>query len=381
MTEAYFCGMTDTKQIRGSLHLQDGRVFDGWIIGFDAGQCGGELCFNTSMTGYQEMFSDPSYKGQLLVHNYVHLGNYGAYASDQESGDVQISGVIVRNFSEKHSRPMADSTLQEYMLARRLMGIRGVDTRALVRHIRHAGAMNAVILSHQALNGQKADVLAQKALEDLPRMAGLDLSAQVTTAQPYRLASALDGSAYRVAVMDYGVKQNMLNHLTRRGCDLQIFPAHTGLEDVLAYQPQGILFSNGPGDPAAMPNQVAVIRGLMDRQIPMMGICLGHQLMARAAGLETFKMHNGHRGSNHPVQNLRLNRSEITSQNHGFAVDLDQARSATALELTHINLNDQTVEGLAWRDLPAFSVQYHPESNPGPHDSHYLFDDFVAMMA
>lgn len=374
--------MAAKNEIRGSLHLQDGRVFDGWIIGYDAGHCGGELCFNTSMTGYQEMFTDPSYKGQLLVHNYVHLGNYGAYAADQESGAVQISGVIVRNFSEKHSRPMADSSLQDYMLAKRLMGIRGVDTRALVRHIRHAGAMNAVMVSHQALDGEDAVAFAQRALEALPRMAGLDLSAQVTTAQPYRMASALDGRrAHRVAVMDYGVKQNMLHHLTRRGCDLQIFPAHSTLDEVLAFQPQGILFSNGPGDPAAMTDQVEVIRGLMGHQIPMMGICLGHQLMARAAGLDTFKMHNGHRGSNHPVQNLRLNRSEITSQNHGFAVDLEQARSATNLELTHINLNDQTVEGLAWRDLPAFSVQYHPESNPGPHDSHYLFDDFVALMA
>lgn len=374
--------MAAKNEIRGSLHLQDGRVFDGWIIGYDAGHCGGELCFNTSMTGYQEMFTDPSYKGQLLVHNYVHLGNYGAFAADQESGAVQISGVIVRNFSEKHSRPMADSSLQDYMLAKRLMGIRGVDTRALVRHIRHAGAMNAVMVSHQALDGEDAVAFAQRALEALPRMAGLDLSAQVTTAQPYRMASALDGRrAHRVAVMDYGVKQNMLHHLTRRGCDLQIFPAHSTLDEVLAFQPQGILFSNGPGDPAAMTDQVEVIRGLMGHQIPMMGICLGHQLMARAAGLDTFKMHNGHRGSNHPVQNLRLNRSEITSQNHGFAVDLEQARSATNLELTHINLNDQTVEGLAWRDLPAFSVQYHPESNPGPHDSHYLFDDFVALMA
>ncbi|MFZ9681079.1 MAG: glutamine-hydrolyzing carbamoyl-phosphate synthase small subunit [Bacteroidia bacterium] len=373
--------MAAKNEIRGSLHLQDGRVFDGWIIGYDAGHCGGELCFNTSMTGYQEMFTDPSYKGQLLVHNYVHLGNYGAYAADQESGAVQISGVIVRNFSEKHSRPMADSSLQDYMLAKRLMGIRGVDTRALVRHIRHAGAMNAVMVSHQALDGADAGAFAQRALEALPRMAGLDLSAQVTTAQPYRIASALDGRAHRVAVMDYGVKQNMLHHLTRRGCDLQIFPAHSTLDEVMAFQPQGILFSNGPGDPAAMTDQVEVIRGLMGHQIPMMGICLGHQLMARAAGLDTFKMHNGHRGSNHPIQNLRLNRSEITSQNHGFAVDLEQARSATNLELTHINLNDQTVEGLAWRDLPAFSVQYHPESNPGPHDSHYLFDDFVALMA
>jgi carbamoyl-phosphate synthase small subunit len=374
--------MAAKNEIRGSLHLQDGRVFDGWIIGYDAGHCGGELCFNTSMTGYQEMFTDPSYKGQLLVHNYVHLGNYGAYAADQESGAVQISGVIVRNFSEKHSRPMADSSLQDYMLAKRLMGIRGVDTRALVRHIRHAGAMNAVMVSHQVLDGEDAGAFAQRALEALPRMAGLDLSAQVTTAQPYRMASALDGRrAHRVAVMDYGVKQNMLHHLTRRGCDLQIFPAHSTLDEVLAFQPQGILFSNGPGDPAAMTDQVEIIRGLMGHQIPMMGICLGHQLMARAAGLDTFKMHNGHRGSNHPVQNLRLNRSEITSQNHGFAVDLEQARSATNLELTHINLNDQTVEGLAWSDLPAFSVQYHPESNPGPHDSHYLFDDFVALMA
>ena len=372
--------MTAPLPTPGSLHLQDGRIFEGWIIGWDAGICGGELCFNTSMTGYQEMFTDPSYRGQMLIHNFVHLGNYGAYAPDQESERVQISGVVVRNFSEKHSRLMADSSLQDYMVQNQLMGIRGIDTRALVRHIRNSGAMNAVILSHKDPVGDQGQ-RAQKALENLPAMAGLDLSAMVTTVEPFRMASTLPGTPKRVVVMDYGVKRNMLQHLTNRGCELQVLPASATFEEVMACEPQGILLSNGPGDPAAMDMQVAVVRTLLERKIPLMGICLGHQLLARAAGLETFKMHNGHRGSNHPVQNLRRNRSEITSQNHGFAVNLEQTKEASHLELTHINLNDHTVEGLALRESPAFSVQYHPESNPGPHDSHYLFDDFVAMMA
>ncbi|MEY3246859.1 MAG: glutamine-hydrolyzing carbamoyl-phosphate synthase small subunit [Bacteroidota bacterium] len=371
--------MTLPMSTPGSLHLQDGRIFEGWIVGFDAGNCGGELCFNTSMTGYQEMFTDPSYRGQMLVHNFVHLGNYGAYAADQESDRVQISGVVVRNFTEKHSRLMADSSLQDYMVRNRLMGIRGVDTRALVRHIRNSGAMNAVILSHKGLDGDH-HYHAQKALQDLPSMVGLDLSALVTTAESYRMESVIPGTPKQVVVMDYGVKRNMLHHLTQRGCELRVLPASATIEDVMACGPQGVLLSNGPGDPAAMDHQVGVVRGLLERRVPLMGICLGHQLLARAAGLDTFKMHNGHRGSNHPVLNLRNNRSEITSQNHGFAVNLEQTKAASHLELTHINLNDQTVEGLALRDRPAFSVQYHPESNPGPHDSHYLFDDFVSMM-
>jgi len=368
----------------GTLVLADGTCFEGKIIGSDQGISGGELCFNTGMTGYQEMFTDPSYKGQLLVHNFVHLGNYGAYASDTESSRVQISGVIARNFSNKHSRLMADSSLADYMVAQGVMGIEGIDTRALVRHIRSHGAMNAVIVSASA--GEHRLELGAKALASLPTMSGLNLAPQVSTATPYRLfPEPKDGPEvqtplYRVAVMDYGVKKNMLQHLRQRGCELMVFPSSSTLEQILDYAPHGVMLSNGPGDPSAMNQEVQVVKALVER-LPVFGICLGHQLLARASGLETFKMHNGHRGSNHPVRNLRRNHSEITAQNHGFAVQMDALAGHPHVELTHVNLNDQTVEGIAWKDRPAFSVQYHPESNPGPHDSLYLFDDFVQSMA
>jgi len=367
----------------GTLVLADGTFFEGKIIGSDKGISGGELCFNTGMTGYQEMFTDPSYKGQLLIHNFVHLGNYGAFASDTESAEVQISGVIVRNFLNKHSRLMADSSLGEYMAGQGVMGIEGIDTRALVRHIRSRGAMNAVLVSASA--GLDRLELGNQALKVLPEMAGLNLAPQVSTPMAYRLSPEATQTTdaqtplRRVAVMDYGVKRNILQHLRYRNCELMIFPSSSTVEQVLDFKPDGVMLSNGPGDPSAMNAEVQVVRELVDR-LPVFGICLGHQLLARAAGLETFKMHNGHRGSNHPVRNLRRNRSEITAQNHGFAVKMDALSDHPAVELTHINLNDHTVEGLAWKDRPTFSVQYHPEANPGPHDSLYLFDDFVRIM-
>ena len=367
----------------GTLVLADGTCFEGKIIGSDQGLKGGELCFNTGMTGYQEMFTDPSYRGQLLIHNFVHLGNYGAYASDTESSQVQISGVIARNFSNKHSRLMADATLGDYMVAQGVMGIEGIDTRALVRHIRSFGAMNAVVVSASA--GENRLELGVQALANLPTMSGLNLAHQVSTPTPYKLSPEAMGrndvqsSIIRVAVMDYGVKRNMLQHLRQRGCELMVFPSSSTLEQILDYAPHGVMLSNGPGDPSAMIQEVQVVKELVDR-LPVFGICLGHQLLARAAGLETFKMHNGHRGSNHPVRNLRRNHSEITAQNHGFAVQMDTLANHPHVELTHVNLNDQTVEGIAWKERPAFSVQYHPESNPGPHDSLYLFDDFVHSM-
>lgn len=367
----------------GILLLADGTLWEGQIVGLDKGIMGGELCFNTGMTGYQEMFTDPSYKGQLLIHNFVHLGNYGAYHADMESDGVQISGVISRNFSNKHSRLMTDSPLGEYMVEQGVMGIEGIDTRALVRHIRSRGAMNAVIVSTSA--GLDLKELGSQALNALPDMAGLNLASQVSTPTPYLLkpqvkqGSENQTALHRVAVMDYGAKRNMLEHLRQRGCELMVFPSSSTWEQVMDYQPNGILLSNGPGDPSAMDAEVQVVKELVER-LPVFGICLGHQLLARAAGLDTFKMHNGHRGSNHPVRNLRRNHSEITAQNHGFAVRMEALMEHPAVELTHVNLNDQTVEGLAWKNRPAFSVQYHPEANPGPHDSLYLFDDFVSSM-
>jgi carbamoyl-phosphate synthase small subunit len=366
--------------VLGTLLLEDGRSFEGYTVGFDAGIVGGELCFNTGMTGYQEMFTDPSYKGQILIHNFVHLGNYGAKDADQESEKAQITGFVVRNFSEKHSRPMAEGSLADFLMRHQVMGIQGIDTRALVRHLRHAGAMNAALISASA--GEDRTAVGRAFLNRLPSMAGLNLVDQVSTTNPYDLAPA-SGKALsgRVAVMDYGVKRNMLHHLTQRGCSLRVFPARSTFEEVMAFDPQGILLSNGPGDPSAMESEVAVVRQFLDKEIPLMGICLGHQLLARSVGLQTFKMHHGHRGSNHPVQNLRRQHSEITSQNHGFAVQGDFEAEFSEVELTHRNLNDGTVEGIALRRKPAFSVQYHPESNPGPHDSLYLFDEFVGTFA
>ncbi len=367
----------------GTLVLADGNCFEGKIIGADLGIRGGELCFNTGMTGYQEMFTDPSYKGQLLIHNFVHLGNYGAYASDTESSEVQISGVIARKFSNKHSRLMADDSLADYMVVQGVMGIEGIDTRALVRHVRSYGAMNAVIVSASA-GSDRLDI-GNHALSILPAMSGLNLASQVSTPTPYKLlpetmeGNAVQAPLIRVAVIDYGVKRNMLQHLRQRGCELMVFPSSSTLDQILDYAPHGVMLSNGPGDPSAMDREVQVVKDLVNR-LPVFGICLGHQLLARAAGLKTFKMHNGHRGSNHPVRNLRRNHSEITAQNHGFAVETETLSEHPYVELTHINLNDHTVEGIAWKDRPAFSVQYHPEANPGPHDSLYLFDDFVNSM-
>jgi carbamoyl-phosphate synthase small subunit len=367
----------------GTLVLADGKFFEGHILGSDKGFCGGELCFNTGMTGYQEMFTDPSYRGQLLIHNFVHLGNYGVCTSDTESDAIQISGVISRNFSSKHSRLKADSSLNDELISQGVMGIEGIDTRALVRHIRNYGAMNAVIVSASA--GSDRLELGQQALGSLPQMSGLNLAHQVSTRETYGLSpltikgAGVQGSALRVAVMDYGVKRNMLRNLQARGCELMVFPSSSTLDQVLGYAPHGVMLSNGPGDPSSMDAEVQVVQGLVDR-LPVFGICLGHQLLARAGGLETFKMHNGHRGSNHPVRNLKRNHSEITAQNHGFAVKMEALSDHPELELTHINLNDGTVEGLAWKNRPVFSVQYHPEANPGPHDSLYLFDDFVKNM-
>jgi carbamoyl-phosphate synthase small subunit len=335
------------------------------------------------MTGYQEMFTDPSYKGQLLIHNFVHLGNYGAFNADTESDGVQISGVITRNFSNKHSRWIAESTLGEYLAGQGVMGIEGIDTRALVRHIRSRGALNAVIVSSSA--GLDRMEFGRQTLNALPEMAGLNLASLVSTPSPYPLMPLSNKGnesprpLRRVAVMDYGVKRNMLGHLRQRGCELMVFPSSSTWEQVMNYRPSGVMLSNGPGDPSAMNDEVQVVKELVDR-LPVFGICLGHQLLARAAGLDTFKMHNGHRGSNHPVRNLRRNRSEITAQNHGFAVKMETPTNHPLVELTHINLNDNTVEGIAWKNRPAFSVQYHPEANPGPHDSLYLFDDFVSSL-
>jgi carbamoyl-phosphate synthase small subunit len=355
------------------LLLEDGTVFRGKAAG-KIGTTTGEICFNTGMTGYQEIFTDPSYTGQVLVATNVHIGNYGIKNDEIESESIKIAGFVCRNFNELYSRSLADQSIQTYFEKEALVAISDVDTRAIVQHIRERGAMNCIISS-------ETDDIAelQRQLAATPSMAGLELSSHVTTAEPYDIGSP--DAKYRVAVMDFGVKKNILRNFDARNCQLRVFPARTPYETVRAWNPDGYFLSNGPGDPSAMDYAVQLVRQMLTDGKPLFGICLGQQLLALAAGLPTYKLHHGHRGINHPVKNLRTGRGEITSQNHGFGV-LEQAiyDSPSIVEATHINLNDQTVEGIRLKSAPAFSVQYHPEAAPGPHDARYLFDEFVHLL-
>ena len=355
------------------LLLEDGTVYKGQAIGA-IGTTTGELCFNTGMTGYQEIFTDPSYFGQLLVTTHVHIGNYGISDKDVESERIQIAGLICKGYNIDYSRQMANQTIQSYFEKENLVGISNVDTRAIVRHIRSKGAMNAIISSEIS----DLEVLKSK-LANVPSMEGLALSDEVTTAATYELGQP--DAPYKVAVYDYGVKKNILNCLVKRGCQVKVFPATTPLAELIAWNPDGYFLSNGPGDPAAMDDAVAAIKDILAENKPVFGICLGHQLLARAMDMKTYKMHHGHRGINHPIKNLITGRCEITSQNHGFGVDADSVRAVKDhVEITHINLNDNTIEGFRLKDKPAFSIQYHPEASPGPHDARYLFDDFIELI-
>ena len=355
------------------LLLEDGTLFRGKAAGA-AGTTAGEICFNTGMTGYQEIFTDPSYFGQLLVTTNAHIGNYGAKRSEVESDTVKIAGLICKNFSVPYSRHLADDSLQGYLEEQGLVAISDVDTRALVRRIRHKGAMNAIISSEI----DDVDVLRDR-LAAVPNMEGLELASVVSTKEPYFVGDP--GARMRVAVYDYGVKRNILNCLAERGCYLQVFPARTPLETVKAWEPHGYFLSNGPGDPAPMDYAVQTAKAILQEDRPLFGICLGHQVLALAMDIPTHKMHHGHRGINHPVKNLLTGHCEITSQNHGFGVSRDAiSAAADRVEVTHVNLNDGTVEGLRVRGKRAFSVQYHPEASPGPHDARYLFDDFIRLM-
>jgi len=362
-------GPENTKPCK--LALADGTVVTGIAIGH-VGETGGELCFNTSMTGYQEIMTDPSYHGQIMMMTYPHIGNYGAMDADLEAGRPMIAGLVVRAFTFRYSNQVADESLESFMLRNRLVGISGVDTRRLVRHIREAGVMNAVISSVDLDD----ESLVAKARE-WPSMDGLELASRVTVPEAYDFALA-DGP--RVAVFDYGVKQNILRSFRDRGCAVRVFPASATLDDVKGWNPDGLFFSNGPGDPRAMPGQIDTARQAADSGLPVFGICLGHQLMALSQGLDVYKMHVGHRGANHPVKFLETGHVEVTTQNHGFAVD-PESLAGDAADLTHTNLNDRTVEGLAYKRFAGFSVQYHPEASPGPHDSRYLFDRFLKLVA
>ncbi len=354
------------------LVLQDGTVFEGKAFG-KLGTTTGEICFNTGMTGYQEVFTDPSYSGQVLIMNNAHIGNYGTLGVDVESGSVKVKGIIARNLEERYSRIQAEASLQEYLEHENIVAINGVDTRALVAHVRQKGAMNCIISS------ETLDVSALKnSLTAVPSMDGLELASTVSTKDPYFLGD--EKSSLRIAVLDFGVKKNILNCLVERGAYVKVHPAKTSFEECESFKPNGYFISNGPGDPAPMDYAVATVKKILASDKPLFGICLGHQLLALANEIGTFKMHHGHRGLNHPVKNLLTGKSEITTQNHGFGVKPEDVRANENIEVTHLNLNDNSIEGIRVKGKKAFSVQYHPEATPGPHDSRYLFDDFIAMI-
>jgi carbamoyl-phosphate synthase small subunit len=355
------------------LLLADGTVFHGKAAG-KIGTTTGEICFNTGMTGYQEIFTDPSYFGQIMVTTNAHIGNYGIQADEVESNNIQIAGLVCKNYNIAYSRKSATESIQDYFQEQNIVSISDIDTRQLVRHIRDKGAMNAIISS------EITDIDELKAkLAEVPSMDGLELSSQVSTKETYSFGN--EGTAHRIAVLDLGVKKNILRNFADRDVHGKVFPAKTTFKEMEAFKPDGYFISNGPGDPSAMPYAVATVKEILAADKPMFGICLGHQLLALANDIPTKKMHNGHRGLNHPVKNIIKNHCEVTSQNHGFGVVPEAVRASEKVEITHINLNDQSIEGIRVKGKKAFSVQYHPESSPGPHDSRYLFDDFVAMIA
>lgn len=352
------------------LLLEDGTVFYGKHVGFK-GTTTGEICFNTGMTGYQEIFTDPSYYGQILVATPVHIGNYGITNDEVESEGIKIAGLVCKKFSDMFSRAAATMSINEYFNQNKIVAISDVDTRAVVRHIRNKGAMNAIISSEV----DNIEAL-KKQLSNVPSMNGLELSSKVCTKEPYFFGD--ENASIKVAVLDLGVKKNILRCLADRGCYLKVFPMDTSITEMLAWDPNGFMLSNGPGDPSVMLAQIELVKQIVNTNLPVFGICLGHQILALSAGLSTSKMHNGHRGCNHPVLNLETGKGEITSQNHGFVVNSADVENNNEIILTHKHLNDNTVAGIRFKNKNVFSVQYHPESSPGPHDSRYLFDEFIA---
>ena len=370
---------------RAFLALEDGTVFEGSAFGAPAERAG-EVVFNTSITGYQEIFTDPSYAGQIVILTYPQIGNYGTTPDDSEAVKPYIEGLVVREFSAIASNWRSQEHANEFLGSHNIPVIAEVDTRRLVRHLRTRGVMRGVL----SPSGAGAAELVEKA-RNSPSMAGLDLATRVSVKERYTWTAPVEscspaekiGAAaeprFHVVAYDFGIKRNILRRLVQTGCRVTVVPALTTAEDVLSLAPDGVFLSNGPGDPEPLQFQAAQVRALLGRT-PVFGICLGHQILGLASGGKTYKLKFGHRGANHPVLNRVTGKVEITSHNHGFAVDPDSLDAAT-VELTHFNLNDQTLEGFRRRDVPAFCVQYHPEAAPGPHDSHYLFDDFVKLMS
>ncbi|WP_047246252.1 glutamine-hydrolyzing carbamoyl-phosphate synthase small subunit [Maribacter thermophilus] len=353
--------------------LADGTIFYGKSVGDKEGTAFGEVCFNTGMTGYQEIFTDPSYFGQLMVTTNAHIGNYGTNEEEIESDSIKISGLICRNFSYEYSRSIADASLEEFLNKYNLFAISDVDTRALVSYIRDNGAMNAVISTDvdniEALKGQLAEV---------PSMEGLELASKVSTKEPYFYGE--EDAPFKIAALDIGIKKNILRNLAKRGAYIKVYPYNAKFSDMANWNPDAYFISNGPGDPEPLVDAIEVAKEIIKSDKPLFGICLGHQVIALANGVSTYKMHNGHRGINHPILNLKTGKGEITSQNHGFAINREETESNDNLEITHVHLNDQTVAGIRMKDKDVFSVQYHPEASPGPHDADYLFDDFFKLI-
>jgi carbamoyl-phosphate synthase small subunit len=363
----------DFEPLSALLVLEDGTVYTGRSIGAK-GTSSGELCFNTGMTGYQEIFTDPSYFGQMMIMTNAHIGNYGAKNDEIESDRAQIQGLIVNEYCSVPSRPLSDGSLQDYLEEQSVVGISNIDTRSLVRKIRSEGAMNAILSSEI----DNVDEL-KKQLAQTPSMAGLELASKVTTEEPYYFGN--DASTYRIAAIDYGIKKSILQRFVERDCYVRVYPANTPYEEIAKWQPDGYFLSNGPGDPAAMEYAVKEIKKMLKDNVPIFGICLGHQLLGLALGIPTYKMHHGHRGINHPVLNVVTGKGEITSQNHGFGIESTAIEQhMDKVETTHLNLNDNTVEGFKVKGKRAFSIQYHPEASPGPHDSRYLFDEFIDLL-
>jgi carbamoyl-phosphate synthase small subunit len=360
------------NRIPAVIVLEDGTVFNGKAIG-KIGSTTGEIAFNTGMTGYQEVFTDPSYFGQILVMTSPHIGNYGVHKDEVESDQINIAGLVTKKFSEISSRVSANGTLEDFMLHNSTVGITDVDTRSLVKHIRSKGAMNAII-SSDILD---IDVLKKK-LAMAPSMDGLELSSKVSTSVSYEMKP--ENSMYKVALLDLGVKRNIINCLVERGCHVKVFPLNSTIDEMKSFNPDGFMLSNGPGDPSAMKSTIALVKEIVNSGKSVFGICLGHQILALSQGLSTEKMFNGHRGINHPILNLKTGKGEITSQNHGFVISKESIFNNSDIIVTHTHLNDDTIAGIEIKNKPVFSVQYHPEASAGPHDSRYLFDQFIHNM-